>query len=200
MNKKELRKNYRAEYFIDERGEEKVKYVYVGGTYELTAPDNYLVFKVLFVIFAVVDLAAYIVPLCFECGLFRQIYVVAPYVMRVFSIAYLLWAAYRALRLSSPYKERGKKTIFDYSRVAAVAGEILSVAALIGSAVYLIKHGAEGMDYLAIAGSVAGAAFDFAIYLNIARCKLNRIERQEEDNAPSVEEEKEESPDGTPEE
>ena len=184
MNKKELQKNYRAEYYFDEKGEEKVKYVYVGGTYELSAPKNILLFKVLYCVFVGLCIPAYILPLCFECGAFRQIYFTMPYVFQVFPILYLIWAAYRAVRVSAPYKERAKNTIFIYSKVSCIVGEVLSVAALVSCAVYIVKEGPKGMDYLAIAFTVACAVLFFAVYINLSRAKLNRIDTEKPEQNP----------------
>lgn len=176
MDKKELEKNYRAEYFIDEHGEEKVKYVYVGGTYELTAPKNLTLFKVLYCLFVALTVPAYVLPLCFTCGVIRQVYFTLPYALQVLAMLYLAWAAVKVVVNNPPYNEKSRHTIFVYSKVACFAGEILSVGSLIAAAFHIVKNGSTGYDYLAIAFTALLAALFFAVYIIISCAKLNRIE------------------------
>ena len=176
MDKKELEKNYRAEYFIDEKGEEKVKYVYVGCTYELTAPKNLTLFKVLYCLFVALTIPAYVLPFCFTCGVIRQVYFTLPFALQILAMLYLAWAAFKLVVQTPPYNEKSRHTIFVYSKVACFVGEILSVGSLIAAALHIVKNGSSGYDYLAIAFTALLAALFFAVYIVISCAKLNRLE------------------------
>ena len=170
MSRKRTRSNYRTEYYIDEKGVEQVRYVYIAGTYDFEGSAT--TFRALYALFSLLLAVAFVLPLCFATTVYHRIYFTIPYVFQIFCVGGLLWSAYVSLTTKPPYKDKTKRTLFDHGKVFCVIGELLAVAALVSFAVYLLLEGARGYDYAAVSCAAACAVLYFALYLVINGKKL----------------------------
>ncbi|MBR5388753.1 MAG: hypothetical protein IK147_04770 [Clostridia bacterium] len=130
MSKKDIRRDYENLDYLDEKGKVKTKVVYKGAYYVPADGENYKIYSVKTVIFALLLTAAWIVPLVVVNAPVKALYFSLPYILQGISAIFALTAALDAMTERPPFREKIKKSLFDRLKTVSVIGGVFSAASV----------------------------------------------------------------------
>ena len=183
MDKKQYQDNYKNIDYVDAKGKVRTDVVYMGKHYMLEKPETYTMFKVSFLLITILITAAFILPLCFKCGLTKQMYFTLPFVVQGFAILVLFFGSYDILAKKQPFNEKVKTMVFTYSKVGCIIGAILTLVSTIGMIVFVTKGQLVKMDIFGAVCSPACMLLYLAQFANVHFTKvvsLNNLQNPEE--------------------
>ena len=175
MNKKRIQEDYKNIDYVDASGKVRTDVVYMGKHYVLEKPEMYNMFRISFIALTVLIIAAFILPLCFQCNITKQLYFTLPFVVQGFAVLVLIFGSYKTITKKPPFREEAKTMIFTYSRVGCVIGIILTLASTIGMIVYTAKSGIQGFDMVGVVCSPLCVLLYLAEFVNVNMTKVNAI-------------------------
>jgi len=178
MNKKQIRKDYGIEDYIDAKGKVRSKVFYRGKYYDYEDSTQAKPLQNTFILLTIYLIISYVVVMAVDSEPTRQLYFLLPFVAQCFTIFFIVLGAYNIIFKKPPFKQEQKTAIFDKSRSSAIAGIVLSAGAFVGGIIKLIVVGAVPLDSLPII-LAATMVISYAFLLGmVAKTKVIEVNAQ----------------------